>query len=235
MLRIQNLKSGYDGMEVLHGIDLAIKQGEIVSIIGPNGSGKSTILKSIFGLAEIYNGSIKFNDVELAGLPTYKLINLGISFVPQGRQVFSDLTVQENLDMGAYVFTDKKVAKENLEEVFTYFPVLCEKKNQDAGSLSGGQQQMLSIGRALIQKPKLILMDEPSLGLSPKMIKEVFTKIVELNQAGLTVIIVEQNAKQAVQISHRTYVLEGGNIALEGGRDILDNPAIRDVYFGGGN
>ncbi len=232
MLEIQNLSSGYNGMEIIKGVDISVKKGEIIALIGPNGAGKSTILKSIFNLCEIYNGSIFFLDKEITKLPTHQLIKSGISYTPQGRQIFPNLSVLENLEMGLFSFNDKEFEKQRIELVFKQFPVLREKSKHSASSLSGGQQQMLSIGRALVQKPKLMLMDEPSLGLSPKAMKEVFDNVVELNKRGLTIIIVEQNAKQAVQIADRTYILENGKIALTGGREILSHPKVRKVYFG---
>ncbi len=232
MLEIQNLSSGYNGMEILKGIDISVKQGEIIALIGPNGAGKSTILKSIFNLCEIYNGNIFFLDKEITKMPTYQLIKSGISYTPQGRQVFPNLSILENLEMGLFSFNDKEFEKERIELVFKQFPVLREKSKHLAYSLSGGQQQMLSIGRALVQNPKLMLMDEPSLGLSPKAMKDLFDNIVELNKNGLTIIIVEQNAKQAVKIADRTYVLENGKIALFGGKEILSHPKIAKIYFG---
>ncbi len=231
MLEINNLKSGYNGMEILHGIDFEVKSAEIVAIIGPNGAGKSTLLKSIFNLAKIYSGSIVFENKELTRLPAYQLISLGISYVPQGRQIFSALTIRENLEMGA--FTIKESVNERIEKIYNLFPFLKEKKNELALNLSGGEQQILAIGRALIQNPKILLLDEPSLGLAPKIMKEVFNKIVEINKRGIAVIIVEQNAKQAVSIADRTYVLEDGKIALVGGKEILNDPRIKNIYFGG--
>lgn len=233
MLKVQNLKSGYGGMEVLKDIDIEVKPAEIIALIGPNGAGKSTLLKSIFSLADIYEGKIIFKDKDITKSPTHDLIREGISFVPQGRQVFSDMTVLENLEMGAFTLKDKKAIQRDIVSVFEKFPILKEKQNQNASTLSGGQQQILSIARALIQNPQLLLLDEPSLGLSPKAMKEIFDKIVEINKEGVTVIIVEQNAKQAVSIAHRTYVLENGKIALEGDKTILENPKIKDIYFGG--
>ena len=233
MLQIQNLKSGYDGMEALHEIDFEVKPGEIVAIIGPNGSGKSTLLKSIFNLCEIYSGKIVFKNKDITKLPTHYLIYEGISYVPQGRQVFSNLTVRENLEMGAFIMEDHELIKRNIADVFEKFPFLKEKQNDYAFELSGGQQQMLAIGRALIQDPELLLLDEPSLGLAPKTVKEIFEKIQEINKQGVSVIIVEQNAKQAVKIANRTYVLEDGQIALKGGKEILENPRINSVYLGG--
>jgi len=231
MLKIQNLKSGYNKMQVLRGIDFDIKQGEIIAIIGPNGAGKSTLLKSIFNLCEIYSGNIEYKNKNITRLPTHKLIHQGISYVPQGRQVFTNLTVKENLEMGAFVI--KTNIENQISKIYDFFPFLKDRQDNLASNLSGGQQQMLAIGRALMQNPKLLLLDEPSLGLSPKITKEVFAKIIEINQQGVAVIIVEQNAKQAVKISDRTYVLENGKIALTGGKEILSHPKIKTIYFGG--
>ncbi|SRR6056297_479590 len=233
MLKIQELKSGYNGMEILHGIDLEVKPGEIIAIIGPNGSGKSTTLKSIFNLCNIYSGKIEWKNKNITKLKTHEKIFEGISYVPQGRQVFRDLTVHENLEMGAFIMKDKVLVKTNIKDVYEKFPFLKEKRDKYANTLSGGQQQMLAIGRALIQNPQLLLLDEPSLGLSPKAMKEIFEKIQEINKEGVSIIIVEQNAKQAVEIADRTYILEDGKIALTGGKEILKNPKIKDIYFGG--
>jgi len=233
MLKIQNLKAGYNGMEILHGIDLEIKPAEIVALIGPNGAGKSTLLKSIFNLCEIYSGKIIFKDKDITKLPTHYLIQEGVSYVPQGRQVFADLTVRENLEMGAFVMEDHELMKRNIADVFNKFPFLKEKQDDYAFTLSGGQQQMLAIARALIQDPELLLLDEPSLGLAPKTMKEVFEKIVEINKEGISIIIVEQNAKQATNIAHKTYVLEDGRMALMGGKEILNDEKIKNIYFGG--
>lgn len=233
MLSIQKLKSGYEDNEILHGIDFQAEPGEIIAIIGPNGAGKTTLLKSIFNLAKVSSGKISFNDKNITRLPTHDLIYEGVSFVPQGRQVFNDLTVKENLEMGAYIFKDQEQVKRNISNIFEKVPFLKEKQNDYAFTLSGGQQQLLAIARALIQNPKILLLDEPSLGLSPKAVKEIFEKIKEINEQGVTIIIVEQNAKQAVDIADRTYVLEDGKVALTGGKEILHNPKIKDIYFGG--
>ncbi len=233
MLQIQKLESGYDNNKILHEIDFQADPGQIIAIIGPNGAGKSTLLKSIFNLCEIYSGEINFRNKNITKLPTYDLIYEGISYVPQGRQIFSDLTVKENLEMGAFIIKDKEVIKRNLNMIFDKFPFLREKKEDYAFTLSGGQQQMLAIGRALMQSPKLLLLDEPSLGLSPKSMREIFDKIKEINKTGVTIIIVEQNAKQAVNIANKTYVLEDGKVALHGGKEILKDERIKDIYFGG--
>lgn len=233
MLQIKNLQSGYNGMEILHGVDLEVKPGEIVAIIGPNGSGKSTTLKSIFNLCNIYSGKIEWKNKNITKLKTHEKIFEGISYVPQGRQVFRDLTVQENLEMGAFIMKDKELVKTNIKDVYEKFPFLKEKKDKYADTLSGGQQQMLAIGRALIQNPQLLLLDEPSLGLSPKAMKEIFEKIQEINKEGVSIVIVEQNAKSAIEIADRTYILEDGKIALSGGKEILKDPKIKNIYFGG--
>jgi branched-chain amino acid transport system ATP-binding protein len=233
MLQIQKLKGGYEDNEILHEIDFHVEPGEIIAIIGPNGAGKTTLLKSIFNLCEIYSGKISLRNKNITKLPTHNLIYEGISYVPQGRQVFSDLTVKENLEMGAFIIKDKELIKRSIKNVFDKFPFLEEKQDDYAFTLSGGQQQMLAIGRALMQNPKLLLLDEPSLGLSPKSMKEIFEKVIEINKTGVAIIIVEQNAKQAVKIANRTYILEDGKIALSGGKEILGNKKIKDIYFGG--
>jgi branched-chain amino acid transport system ATP-binding protein len=233
MLKIQELKSGYSGTEILHKVNLGVGVGEIVALIGPNGAGKSTVIKSIFSLADIYSGKIIFKDKDITNLKTHELIELGISFVPQGRQVFSNMTVLENLQMGAFIIKDQDVIERNINDIFQKFPVLKEKQKNLAGNLSGGQQQLLAIARALIQNPQLLLLDEPSLGLSPKTTKEIFEKIVEIKNEGVAILIIEQNAKQAVSIANRTYILENGKIAMEGNKSILQNEKIRDIYFGG--
>lgn len=233
MLKIQNLKSGYDKMEILHRIDLEVKPAEIVAIIGPNGAGKTTVLKSIFNLCNVYSGKISWKNKNITKLPTYQLIYEGVSYVPQGRQVFRDLTVKENLEMGAFTMTDSQLLKTNIKDVFDKFPFLKEKQDKYAFTLSGGQQQMLAIGRAMMQNPELLLLDEPSLGLSPKAMKEIFEKIKEINKTGVSVIIVEQNAKQAVEIADQTYILEDGKVALKGGKEILKDKRIKNIYFGG--
>jgi branched-chain amino acid transport system ATP-binding protein len=235
MLSIKDLNSGYNKSEILHGVNIDVEVGEIVVLIGPNGAGKSTVLKSIFSLADVYNGKIIFKDKDITKLKTFELIDLGISYVPQGRQLFQNMTVLENLQMGAFIIKDKEVITRGIEEVFKKFPILKEKQNQISSTLSGGQQQMLAIARALIQNPQIILLDEPSLGLAPKMMQEVFDKIVEIKNEGVAVLMVEQNASQAMQIANRTYVLEGGKIGIHGGKEIMNNPKVRDIYFGKNN
>lgn len=235
MLKIQNLRAGYDGMEILKGIDFETKPAEIVAIIGPNGAGKSTLLKSIFNLAKIYSGKIIFKNKNITRFPTYQLIQEGVAYVPQGRQVFGNLTVQENLEMGAFTINPKAKSQMSklFEKIYNFFPFLQEKEKELASNLSGGQQQMLAIGRALVQTPELLLLDEPSLGLAPKITKQVFEKVLQVQKEGIAIIIVEQNAKQAVSIADRTYVLEDGRIVMQGGKEILENEKIKSIYFGG--
>lgn len=234
MLEIKNLESGYGKMQVLFGIDLNVKPGEIAVLIGPNGAGKSTVLKSIFNLVDVYNGRIIFKNKDIAKMPTHELIELGISYVPQGRQIFGSLTVKENLEMGAFLTKDRNLIGKKLDEVLDkHFPDLKKKLDDYAFSLSGGQQQMLAIGRALMQDPQLLLLDEPSLGLAPKIMKELFRKIVEINDEGSAIIIVEQNARQATKIADKIYVLEDGKVALSGDKNILKDKRIEKIYLGG--
>lgn len=233
MLKISNIKSGYSGAEVLRGVDLVVNPGEIVSVIGPNGAGKSTVLKSVFSLANIYDGKIIFKDKDITLLKTHELIELGISYVPQGRQIFPNLTVLENLEMGLYFIRDKEVAEKNIKDIFQKFPDLQNKKQELAGNLSGGQQQILAIARALIQNPQLLLLDEPSLGLSPKLVEEIFETMIKIKNMGVAILVVEQNAKQAVAIADRTYILESGVVALHGDKTILNDERVQSIYFGG--
>ena len=234
MLQIKNLKAGYGEMQVLFGVNLNIKPNDVVVLIGPNGAGKSTLLKSIFNLVNIYDGKIIFKNKAITKIPTHELIELGISYVPQGRQVFNTLTVRENLEIGAFLTKDNDLIEKRLNEVVDeHFPDLRKKLGEYAFSLSGGQQQMLAIGRALMQDPQLLLLDEPSLGLAPKIMKDLFKKIVEINEEGVTIIIVEQNARQATKIADKIFVLEDGKIALSGNRGILKDKRIEKIYLGG--
>jgi branched-chain amino acid transport system ATP-binding protein len=232
-LTIKNLESGYGKLQILFGVDMDIKPDEITVIIGPNGAGKSTILKSIFKLCDIYGGQILYKGKDITKLPTHERIEMGIAIVPQGRQVFSGLTVKENLEMGAFMTKDNDLVQKRMAEVLTHFPVLKEKFNHNAYSLSGGQQQMLAIARGLMQDPQVLLMDEPSLGLAPKTMKEIFDKIQEINDEGAAIIIVEQNAKAACEIADHIYVLEEGRVALHGGKEIMQSEKIKHIYLGG--
>jgi len=232
-LTVKNLEAGYGKLQILFGVDMEIRPDEITVIIGPNGAGKSTVLKSIFNLCDIYSGQIIYKGKDITRLPTYERIQMGISIVPQGRQVFSGLTIKENLEMGAFMTKEKDLIQKRMAEVFTHFPVLKEKLHQNAYSLSGGQQQMLAIGRGLMQDPQILLLDEPSLGLAPKTMKEIFEKIQEINKEGTAIIIVEQNAKTACEIADHIYVLEEGKIALHGDKSIMKSEKIKHIYLGG--
>jgi len=234
VLSVQKLVAGYAGSEVLHGIDLQVKSGEIVALIGPNGSGKSTLLKSIFSLCDVNSGRVLFNNQDVTKLETHKMISQGIGFVSQGRPVFSTMSVVENLEMGAFGVSDSSVVNKRLDTVVSKFSVLNPKRFDLALTLSGGQQQLLAIGRALMNNPKLLLLDEPSLGLSPKAAKDVFEQIRQLNQIdGVGILIAEQNARQAVELADRTYVLVDGLVAFCGGKEVLNDPRIQQVYLGG--
>ena len=233
LLAIRNLESGYGRLKALFGVTMNITPGEIAVLIGPNGAGKSTVLKSVFNLCDIKKGSITYKGKDITKLPTHERIQLGISIVPQGRQVFSNLTVRENLEIGGYMTKDKDLIEARIAEVLQHFPDLKPKIDANAFSLSGGQQQMLAMGRALMQDPQLLLLDEPSLGLAPKTTQELFARIKDINKEGTTILMVEQNAKAACAIADRIFVLEEGRIALHGGKKLLNDPRIKQIYLGG--
>lgn len=233
MLKLIDIDLFYDGIHALKGINLEVNQGEIVTLIGANGAGKTSTLRAISCLNKIKNGDIIFEGKSIKNMPAYKLVDLGISHVPEGRKIFLDLTVMENLELGAYRRKDKDQIKLDYEMVFEKFPILKERKKQLAGTLSGGEQQMLAIGRALMNRPKLILLDEPSMGLAPLIVKNIFEIIKEINRGGTTVLLVEQNANIALSIASRAYVLETGYITLEGnGKEILNNSRVKEAYLG---
>ncbi|MGF7396479.1 ABC transporter ATP-binding protein [Thermoanaerobacterium thermosaccharolyticum] len=233
MLEIENLNVSYGMVNALKGIDLKVNDGEIVTIIGANGAGKSTTLMTISGILKPKKGSIKFNDVDITKKPAQNIVDMGICQVPEGRRVFANMTVMENLEMGAYLRKDKMV-KSDMEKVFHLFPRLKERHKQIAGTLSGGEQQMLAIGRALMSKPKMLLLDEPSMGLAPIVVQDIFKTIKNINEDGTTILLVEQNAKMALSIADRAYVLETGNISLEGAASVLKNDErIKKSYLGG--
>jgi branched-chain amino acid transport system ATP-binding protein len=235
MLEIKNLRVNYGAIAALQGISVAVKPGSIVTLIGANGAGKTTTLKAISGLLKPRSGEIIYDGKNIAGLPPYQIVKLGLSHVPEGRMIFANLTVLENLQLGAYLQMDKQVVRRELDHVFSLFPRLSEREKQIAGTLSGGEQQMLAIGRALMSKPKLLLLDEPSLGLAPLLVKTIFEKIVEINrQQGLTILLVEQNANLALEVSSFGYVLETGKITLQGDSPSLrQNPQVKSAYLGG--
>lgn len=232
MLKIRNLNVYFGGIHALHDIRLDVPKGKIVTLVGANGAGKSTMLRAICGLVRPISGSILFLDTEISSLPTHKIIRQGISLVPEGRRVFFDLTIYENLLMGGFNRKSSEI-KKDIEWIYSIFPRLKERSTQAAGTLSGGEQQMLALGRALMAGPSLLLLDEPSLGLSPLMIQEVFQVIMRINQDGMTVLLIEQNASAALSISESGYVLETGGIVLHGkGRDLLEDPAVKKSYLG---
>ena len=235
MLEIKNLHVSYGAINALHGISLSVKAGSIVTLIGANGAGKTTTLKTISGLLKPKSGEIFYDGKNIAGLPPHQIVARGLSHVPEGRMIFANLTVLENLQLGAYLQKDRKIIRHEREHVFSLFPRLKEREKQIAGTLSGGEQQMLAIGRALMSKPKLLLLDEPSLGLAPLLVKTIFEKIVEINrEQGLTILLVEQNANLALEISHFGYVLETGKIILQDESAALrQNPQVKSAYLGG--
>jgi branched-chain amino acid transport system ATP-binding protein len=235
MLEIKNLQVSYGAINALHGISLSVKPGSIVTLIGANGAGKTTTLKTISGLLKPKSGEIIYAGQNIAGLPPHQIVARGLSHVPEGRMIFANLAVLENLQLGGYLQKDKKIIRRELEHVFILFPRLKERERQIAGTLSGGEQQMLAIGRALMSKPKLLLLDEPSLGLAPLLVKTIFEKIVEINRdQGITILLVEQNANLALEISHFGYVLETGNVLLSGdSASLRQNPQVKSAYLGG--
>lgn len=231
MLKVNNLAVSYGAIKAIHGVSLEVYDGEVVSLIGANGAGKTTILRTISGLKKADDGEILFNGTDLRKMEPSKIITLKLAHVPEGRHIFPQMTVEENLEMGA--FTDKKDLEANMEEVFDRFPRLKERRRQLAGTLSGGEQQMLAVGRALMAKPSMILMDEPSMGLSPLLVKEIFSIIKEVNRKGITVLLVEQNAKMALSISSRAYVMETGKITISGDAgELLRDDRVKKAYLG---
>lgn len=233
MLNIKDLKVNYGSVQALKGISLEVKEGEIVTIIGSNGAGKSSLLKTISGLILPKEGSVTFEGREITKLSPDKIVSFGISHVPEGRKIFTDMTVMENLIIGAYQRKNKDDIKKDMEELYSLFPILDERKHQVAGTLSGGEQQMLAIGRALISKPKLIILDEPSLGLAPIIVEKVFDFIEKIRQTGITILLVEQNANLALKASERAYVMETGEIKFSGNsKELLKDEKIVEAYLG---
>jgi branched-chain amino acid transport system ATP-binding protein len=234
MLEISNLHVKYGAIAALKGISLSVSQGQIVTMIGANGAGKSTLLRAVSGLIRVSEGSINFDGSEITNLPAHKVVKAGISHAPEGRMIFANLSVKENLEMGAYPRSNKSEVATDLERVFVLFPRLKERLKQSGGTLSGGEQQMLAIGRALMARPKMLLLDEPSLGIGPILVKAIFATIVEINkELGMTILLVEQNAHLALKIAHYGYVLETGHIILQGpASDIAKNEQVRKAYLG---
>lgn len=234
MLKVENLHISYGFIEAVKGIDFTVNDGEIVALIGANGAGKTTTMHAISGLIKVKEGAISLDDKDITRLPAHKIVSLGLIQVPEGRHVFASQSVAENLSLGAYLCKDKKLIEDNLKHVYELFPRLKEREKQLAGTLSGGEQQMLAMGRALMSNPKVLLLDEPSMGLSPLLVKEIFAIIKEINKMGTTVFLVEQNAKMALEIANRAYVMETGKIVLSGsGQELLNSDAVSKAYLGG--
>ena len=233
MLKVRDLVVAYGGIEALKGISLDVPDGKIVTLIGANGAGKSTLLRSIIGLVKVKSGNVEYNGDTLTGLNSQQIVSKGLTLVPEGRRVFPNLTVLENLRIGAYMRKDEEGIAADIKRIYEIFPRLEERNWQMAGTLSGGEQQMLALGRALMSRPKLMMMDEPSLGLAPLVIKEIFNIIRSINENGTTVLLVEQNANMALKVAHHAYVLETGRIMMEGsGKELLENEEIKEAYLG---
>ena len=233
MLEVKDLEVYYGVIQAIKGISFHVDKGEVIALIGANGAGKTTTLHTVTGLISPKNGHVLFEGKDITKVPAHKIVSMGMAHVPEGRRVFAELSVYENLKMGAYTRKDKNEIEESLKNVYKRFPRLEERKNQMAGTLSGGEQQMLAMGRALMSRPKIILMDEPSMGLSPIMVNEIFDIIRSVSESGTTVLLVEQNAKKALSIADRAYVLETGKIVLEGkAKDLLEDDSIKKAYLG---
>lgn len=233
MLEVRDLQVYYGVIQAIKGVSFNVNEGEIIALIGANGAGKTTILQTISGLISPKEGQVLYNGADITKIPAHKIVSMGLAHVPEGRRVFSQLTVYDNLLLGSYTRNDKDERVETLKQIFKRFPRLEERKGQMAGTLSGGEQQMLAIGRALMSKPKIVLMDEPSMGLSPLLVEEVFDIIQSINKSGTTVLLVEQNAKKALSIAHRAYVLETGNVVLEGdAKKLMNDESVKKAYLG---
>ena len=233
MLKIKNINVSYGGIKALQDVSLEVPEGKVVTLIGANGAGKSTLLKSIAGIVTPDSGSIEFLGNNIAGIKVYKTVGEGIALVPEGRKVFTDLTVAENLKIGSFLRNDKKEIEKDMEWIYSLFPRLKERSWQYAGTLSGGEQQMLAVGRALMSRPKLMMMDEPSLGLAPLVVQDIFSIIKEVNKSGVTILLIEQNANMALKTADLAYVLETGKIVLSGsGKDLLENESVKEAYLG---
>ena len=234
MLSVENVEVYYGVINAIKGVSFEVNEGETIALIGSNGAGKTTILHTITGLISPKSGSIMFEGTDITKVPAHKIVGMGMAHVPEGRRIFQHLSVYENLKLGAYLLNDKKVIDNNLKYVYDHFPRLKERKHQVAGTLSGGEQQMLAMGRALMSKPRIILMDEPSMGLSPLLVSEIFDIIKVINESGTTVLLVEQNAEMALKIADRAYVLESGRITLSGtGAELAQSDSVKKAYLGG--
>ncbi len=234
LLELNDVEAAYGRIQILHEVSLHVDEKEVVCVIGPNGAGKSTTFKVIMGFINYLGGDMRFDGKDIVGFRPDQILGKGLGYVPQGRIVFNQMTVRENLEMGAYIEKDKQKISQSMDYVFELFPRLSERQRQLGGTMSGGEQQMLAMGRALMMRPKMMMLDEPSLGLSPRFVDEVFDKIVDLARDGITIMLVEQNAARALEISDRGYVLELGRNRFEGtGQELLDNPDVRRMYLGG--
>jgi branched-chain amino acid transport system ATP-binding protein len=233
LLELKKLHVAYGGIQAVKGIDLHVEPAELVCLIGANGAGKTTTLKGITGLQPIKSGTIRYAGEDITGKPAFQVVRKGLSMVPEGRGVFGALTIEENLAMGAYARDDRAAIRNDVERVFDLFPRLKERRKQTAGTLSGGEQQMLAMGRALMSRPKLLLLDEPSMGLAPLMVQKVFETVIAISKEGVTILLIEQNAKLALEVSSRGYVMESGEITLQGeARQLLSDPKVRAAYLG---
>jgi branched-chain amino acid transport system ATP-binding protein len=234
MLKLDNLHVYYDAIHAIKGVSLEVGEGEIVTLIGANGAGKTSILRTVSGLERARAGRIEFMGQNIASLPAQEVVRLGISHVPEGRRVFTSLTVTENLELGAYLCRDRKSAADSMQRVFEYFPRLYERRHQVAGTLSGGEQQMLAMGRGLMSRPRLMMLDEPSMGLAPVLVRQIFAIIGEIHRQGTTILLIEQNAHMALSVAHKGYVLETGKIVLQGtAKELLDSEEVKNAYLGG--
>jgi branched-chain amino acid transport system ATP-binding protein len=233
MLVVENLSVNYGAIRALHQVSCQVNQGEVVALIGANGAGKTTILNTISGIVPSLSGTVTFEGEEITRMPAHLIVRKGICQVPEGRRVFARMSVQENLEMGGFILTDKADIAQGIERAFTLFPRLAERRKQAARTLSGGEQQMLAMGRALMSNPRLLLLDEPSMGLAPMLVEKIFEIVVEINKTGTTIMLVEQNASMALSIAHRAYVLETGEVVLSGAaKELAENPEVRKAYLG---
>ena len=234
LLSVQDLKVAYGNVLALQGISMEVHEGEIVTLIGANGAGKSTLLRAISGIVPVRSGKIIFDSVDLGGVPAHHIVKIGVAHVPEGRGIFANLTVQENLKLSTWSRKDQMGLRQDYQRVFDLFPRLAERQNQLAGTLSGGEQQMLAVGRALMTRGRLMLLDEPSMGLAPVLVREIFQIVREINATGTTVLLVEQNARQSLRLAHRGYVLETGQLTVAGtAEELMDNPRVKAAYLGG--